>query len=34
MEDGPVGGTAIYFGEEEIGQVLDAPLPTAGGWSM
>ena len=34
MEDGPVGGTPIYFGDDEIGQVLDAPLPVSGGWNM
>jgi hypothetical protein len=34
MEDGPVGGTPIYFGDNEIGQVLDSPLPASGGWNM
>ncbi len=34
LEAGPVGGTALYFGDEIIGQVLDAPLPSSGGWNL
>jgi len=34
MEDGPVGGTPIYFGDDEIGQIVDSPLPESGGWSL
>jgi hypothetical protein len=35
IEDGPVGGTPLYFGEDEIGQVIDAPLPKGeGGWNL
>lgn len=34
LEDGPIGGTLVYFGDEAIGQVLDAPLPSSGGWNL
>lgn len=34
LEDGPVGGTPIYFGDDLIGQVLDAPISTSGSWSI
>jgi hypothetical protein len=34
LEDGPKGGTALYVGDQEIGQVLDGPLPTAGSWNL
>lgn len=34
IEDGPVGGTPVYFGDTEIGQVLEAPLPVVGGWNL
>lgn len=34
LEDGPIGGTSLYFGENEIGQVLEAPLPDSGGWNL
>lgn len=34
LEDGPVGGTPIHFGDDVIGQVLDAPLPSSGGWNL
>lgn len=34
LEDGPVGGTPVYFGNELIGHVLDAPLPSSGGWNL
>ncbi|MBE3112185.1 MAG: hypothetical protein IMZ46_17050, partial [Acidobacteria bacterium] len=33
LEDGPVGGTPIYFGEDRVGYALDAPLPPTGGWN-
>ena len=26
--------TPLYFGEEMIGQAIDAPLPTSGGWNL
>ncbi len=34
IEDGPVGGTPVYFGSEKIGQMLDAPLPKSGVWNL
>lgn len=34
LEDGPVGGTLIHFGDDVIGQALDAPLPASGGWNL
>lgn len=34
LEDGPVGGTDLYFGDDYIGQVLDVPLPLSGGWNL
>jgi len=34
LEDGPVGGTPLHFGDEMIGQTLDAPLPSFGGWNL
>lgn len=34
LEDGPVGGTPLRFGDDVIGQVLDAPLPKDGGWNL
>ena len=34
LEDGPVNGTSLHFGDEVIGQALDAPLPVSGGWSL
>jgi hypothetical protein len=34
IEDGPTGGTPLYFGDNEIGQVLEAPLPASGGWNL
>ena len=34
LEDGPSGGSAIYFGEKIVGHAIDAPLPSAGGWKL
>ena len=34
LEDGPVGGTPLKFGDEVIGQAVDAPLPDSGGWNL
>ena len=34
LEDGPVNGTPLHFGDEAIGQALDAPLPVSGGWNL
>lgn len=34
LEEGPVGGTTLNFGDEIIGQALSAPIPTSGGWNL
>ena len=34
LEDGPIGGAIIQFGNEIVGQAIDAPLPPAGGWKL
>jgi hypothetical protein len=34
LEDGPVGGTPLTFGEEVVGQAMDAPLPPSGGLNL
>ena len=34
LEDGPMGGTLLYFGNDVIGQAMDAPLPESGGWNL
>ncbi|MCH7471668.1 hypothetical protein IIA79_01760 [bacterium] len=34
LEDGPIGGTPLHFGNDEIGWVLDSPLPSSGGWNV
>jgi hypothetical protein len=34
LEDGPVGGTPVRFGDDVIGFALDAPLPSEGPWSI
>lgn len=34
LEDGPVGGTPICFGDDVIGFAIDAPLPVAGPWNL
>ena len=34
LEDAPSGGSAIYFGAEIVGQAIDAPLPSTGGWKL
>lgn len=34
LEDGPVGGTPVRFGDDVIGYALDAPLPQAGPWHL
>jgi hypothetical protein len=33
LEDGPVGGTPVYFGDDLIGYAMDAPLPASGPWN-
>ena len=34
LEDGPVGGTLIHFGNDVIGQAVEAALPSSGGWNL
>ncbi len=34
LEEGPVGGTALRFGDDEIGQVIDAPLGGDSAWHL
>ncbi len=34
LEDGPGGGSAISFGDDFVGQAIDAPLPSSGGWKL
>ncbi len=34
LEDGPSGGNAILFGDDRVGQAIDAPLPSSGGWKL
>lgn len=34
LEDGPIGGTSLFFGEERIGEVLNAPLGENSGWNI
>ena len=34
LEDGPYGGTSIRIGDDEIGQVLDCPIPKLGSWQL
>ena len=33
LEDRPVGGNPLYFGDDRVGYALDAPLPPAGEWN-
>ncbi|MBL8156932.1 MAG: hypothetical protein JNM70_22350, partial [Anaerolineae bacterium] len=34
LEDGPTGGSLLQFGDDTIGQAIDAPLPSSGGWQL
>jgi hypothetical protein len=34
LEDGPVGGTPINFGNDVIGYAINAPLPASGSWNL
>ena len=34
LEDGPFGGTLLHFGNDIIGQAIEAALPTSAGWSL
>ena len=34
LEDGPIGGTGLYLGENHVGYMIDAPIPEEGSWSL
>jgi len=34
LEDGPVGGTLLHFGDDVIGYAMDAPIPQKGPWNL
>jgi hypothetical protein len=34
LEDGPIGGTPIYFGDHVVGHALNAPLSKSGTWNL
>lgn len=34
LEDGPMGGSLLHFGDDVIGQAMDASLPDSGGWNL
>ena len=34
LEDSPSGGSPIYFGNEILGQAIEAPLPRSGSWKL
>ena len=34
LEDGPVGSNWMTFGDNIVGQAIDAPLPSTGGWKL
>jgi len=34
LEDGPVGGSLLHFGDDVIGYAMDAPLPEEGPWNL
>lgn len=34
LEDGPLGGTPIHFGDDVTGQAMSATLPASGGWHL
>jgi len=34
LEDGPVGGTPVRFGDDVIGFAIDTPLPESGPWHL
>ncbi|MCK4581091.1 MAG: hypothetical protein KAU10_07050, partial [Dehalococcoidia bacterium] len=34
LEDGPVGGSLLHFGNDVIGYAMDAPLPEKGPWNL
>ena len=34
LEDGPVGGSQFYFGDDYVGYAIDAPIPEEGPWNL
>lgn len=34
LEDGPSGGTSLNFGNDHIGSMIDAPIPSEGAWQI
>lgn len=34
LDDGPYGGSSLHFGDDTIGQAIEAPLPESGGWNL
>ena len=34
LEQGPVGGTSLHFGDDIIGYAIDAPVPQEGPWNL
>jgi hypothetical protein len=34
LEDGPIGGTPLTFGDDVIGFAIDAPIPSDGTWAL
>ncbi len=34
LEDGPLGGTPLYFGDDIVGYILDAPISASSGWNI
>jgi hypothetical protein len=34
LEDGPLGGSPLHFGDDLIGYAMDAPLPEEGPWNL
>ena len=34
IEDGPLGGTKLHFGNDVIGNAIEAVLPASGGWNL
>ena len=34
LEDGPLGGSLVHFGDDVIGYAMDAPIPEQGPWNL
>jgi hypothetical protein len=34
LEDGPMGGTSLYFGDDVIGHAMEAPVLETAGWNL